>query len=104
MKLAAVLREIEMAAEAITVPELAARLGVAPLEVASMLTALRAAGRVGPPERRQKGTEECAAAGSCSTSCPGAPQCPFTGDVVAELRIVPSQPSVRAHPNPRLAR
>jgi hypothetical protein len=87
MTLAHLVREIERSPGAVTIPELARRLGCGPHRVREMLVALRAAGRVGPEAGRRPGTEECAATGSCRLSCPGPTECPFIVDLGPHLGI-----------------
>ena len=88
MMLAKLLSEIEAAKGPITGLELADGLGVSPAEVAAMLAALRASGRLGPEVRTEPAPQSCAAAGSCSLSCPGPDHCALTVDItVAGLEI-----------------
>lgn len=91
MRLAALVAELRRARGPVTGIELAERLGVAPSEVAAMLDALRASGRLGPGQRPPK--EEpaaCAVGGSCSMSCPGPEECALTVDLnVTGLHIRP---------------
>lgn len=77
MKLAALLREIEKADGPITGLELARRLRVPPAEVAAMLDALRAAGKLAP-EKSPHPVGQCPASASCSLSCPGPEHCALT--------------------------
>jgi len=90
MSLATLLREIETSSGPVTGVELAARMGIPTGQVASMLDALRASGRLGPevrPERSMEG-DSCSSAGSCSLSCPGPDECSLTVDLnVTGLQI-----------------
>ena len=81
MRLARLLSEIEATNGPITGLELADRLAVSPTEVAAMLVALRASGRLGPEVRTEPAAESCAAAGTCSMSCPGPDHCALTVDI-----------------------
>lgn len=81
MRLSALLIEIEQSRGPVTGIELADRLGVGPAEIASMLVALRASGRLGPEIRTKAAPENCAAAGSCSMSCPGPDECSLMIDL-----------------------
>ncbi len=87
MKLAALLREIHRSAGAVTVGELAARLGTTPGTIADMLAALRAAGRIGPEGANQPGTHQCASTGTCGITCSGPDDCPFTVNLGPTLEI-----------------
>lgn len=87
MRLAALLREVEGSSRTLTVADLARRLGESPEVVRSMLAALRAAGRLGPVGSARPGTEKCASAGACKSSCPGPAECPFVVDLGAGLEI-----------------
>jgi hypothetical protein len=91
MSLTALLAEIETSRVPLTGLELASRLGLAPAEVAAMLAALRAAGRLGPEIRPPSGPATCAAAGSCSLACPGPEECGLLVDIkVDSLTIRPA--------------
>ncbi len=79
MRLAALLNEIETAPGPVTGIELALKLGVSPGEVAMMLDALRAAGKLGEGARKE--SESCSSAGSCSMTCPGPDECSLVIDV-----------------------
>ncbi len=86
MRLTTLLREIEASSGPVTGIELAARLGLSPAEVASMLDALRAAGRLGPEQREPM--EHCSSSGSCSMTCPGPDECSLVIDLhVSGLEI-----------------
>jgi hypothetical protein len=78
MTLADLLAEIQRAPGAVTVGDLAARLGTSPAEVRAMLAALRASGRLGPSRGVTPGSEQCSS--SCAVSCPGPAECPFVVD------------------------
>lgn len=68
--------------------ELAARLGISVGEVAAMIDALRASGRLGPEVRDADPVESCSSAGACSLSCPGPDECALTVDLnVSGLEI-----------------
>ena len=71
MRLAALLTEIEQASGPILGIDLARRLGIQTSEVAAMLTALRASGRLGPEVPSGPATADCSSAGACSMTCPG---------------------------------
>ena len=79
MRLAVLLNEIETAPGPVTGIELALKLGVSPGEVAMMLDALRAAGKLGKGARQESGS--CSSAGSCSITCPGPDECALVIDV-----------------------
>lgn len=81
MKLAALLAEIERSSGPIMGIDLARRLGVEPAEVAAMLTALRASGRLGPESSPGPAATECASGGACSMSCPGPGECSLMIDL-----------------------
>lgn len=81
MKLGTLVREIETSRGPVTGIELALRLGIQPAEVAAMLAALRASGRLGPEVRSEPAPSECSSAGACSLSCPGPGDCPLVIDV-----------------------
>ena len=84
--LASLLQEVESARGPITGIELAGRLGVSPGEVAAMLDALRAAGRLGPEQR--KPMDNCGSSTSCSMTCPGPDECSLVIDLnVSGLEI-----------------
>ena len=88
MKLATLITEIERSRGPVTGIELALRLGIQPAEVAAMLAALRASGRLGPEVRSEPAPGECSSAGACSMSCPGPEECPLVIDVsVSGLEI-----------------
>ena len=87
MRLAALLTEIDHSPGAVTVGELARRLDTTPLEIANMLTALRAAGRLGPEGSNEPGTHGCASTGTCGISCSGPDDCPFTVNLGPALEI-----------------
>jgi hypothetical protein len=91
MRLATLLHEIERSSGPVTGIELADRLGVAPVEVAAMLDALRASGRLIPESSHPESRSGCPGVGSCSMSCPGPDQCVLTVQVnVTDLRIRPA--------------
>jgi hypothetical protein len=81
MKLATLITEIERSRGPVTGIELALRLGIQPAEVAAMLSALRASGRLGPAPRSETTPGECSSSGACSMSCPGPGDCPLVIDV-----------------------
>lgn len=81
MKLTALLSEIEQASGPVMGIDLAKRLGVEPAEVAAMLDALRASGRLGPEVSPGPATSECASGGACSMSCPGPGECSLMIDL-----------------------
>lgn len=81
MRLSALLAEIERSRGSVTGIELAARLGVAPATVASMLVALRASGQLGPEIRTEPAPDSCASSGSCSMTCPGPGECSLVIDL-----------------------
>ena len=86
MRLTTLLQEIERSPGPVTGIELATRLDVSPAEVATMLDALRAAGKLGAdmPER----PDTCNAVGSCSMTCPGPDKCSLTVNLqVSSLQI-----------------
>ena len=88
MKLTTLLREIESSSGPVTGFELAARLGVAPGEVARMLDALRAAGKLGTEIPSRSRGDSCASRGSCSMTCPGPDECALVIDLsVSGLQI-----------------
>ena len=91
MRLGALVAEIERARGPITGVELAARLGVTTHQVAAMLDALRASGRIGPEVREPEPMPDtCSSSGSCSMSCPGPDKCALTVDLsVSGLQIRP---------------
>jgi hypothetical protein len=90
MKLMTLLREIERSTGPVTGIELATRMGITTGEVAAMLDALRAAGRIGPEIREHESMDSCASAGSCSMTCPGPDECSLTIDLnVSGLEIRP---------------
>ncbi len=81
MRLAALLNEIEQSSGLVLGVDLARRLGVPPAEVAAMLTALRASGRLGTEVAVAPAMGDCSSAGSCSMSCPGPGECSLVIDV-----------------------
>lgn len=81
MRLAALLTEIEQAAGPVLGIDLAKRLGIEPSEIAAMLTALRAAGRLGPEVASGSAMADCAPGGACSMTCPGPDECSLTMDL-----------------------
>jgi hypothetical protein len=81
MRLAALLDEVARARGPVTGIELADRLGINPTEVADMLMALRASGQLVEEARTEPVPETCAAAGSCSMSCPGPEECALVIDL-----------------------
>ncbi len=87
MRLTDLLDEIDRSPGAVTVPDLARRLGSTPDRVASMLAALRASGRLGPDGEVRPGTEGCACSGSCGAACSGPASCPFVVDLGGTLEI-----------------
>lgn len=88
MRLAALLTELEKAAGPVTGIELADRLGVSTGEVAAMLDALRASGRLAPKASRPPAADPCPSAGACTMSCPGPDHCALTVDLnVTGLQI-----------------
>jgi hypothetical protein len=88
MRLSALLAEIERSRGPVTGIELAAKLGVAPAAVASMLVALRASGQLGPEIRTEPPPDSCASSGSCSMTCPGPGECSLVIDLtVTGLQI-----------------
>jgi predicted transcriptional regulator len=90
MKLAALLREIERSSGPVTGIELAGRMGLSTSQVAAMVDALRAAGRIGPEIRDQQLMGSCSSAGACSMTCPGPDECSLTIDIsVGGLEIRP---------------
>ena len=99
MMLNDLLTEIERSRGAVTVAELAARLGTAPATVEAALGALRASGRLGPEGEATPGTHECASHGSCSLACPGPSECPFTVAMGTLLEIRRHRPDETAEPS-----
>jgi len=87
MKLTELLREIQESPGAVTIPELARRLGSTAETVRAMLIALRAAGRLSPEAGARPGADKCASAASCSVACPGPAGCPFAIDLGSGLRL-----------------
>jgi hypothetical protein len=88
MRLSTLLTEIQQSQGPVTGIELAARLGVTPAEVAAMLAALRASGKIGSAHRTEPAPDNCASAGACSMSCPGPEECSLVMDLnVAGLEI-----------------
>lgn len=93
MRLSALLVELERAAGPVTGIELADRLGVSTVEVAAMLDALRASGRLAP-EPRSPVSGSCPSISACSMNCPGPEKCALTVDVnVTGLQIRSSPPT-----------
>jgi hypothetical protein len=86
MRLTDLLGEIERSPGAVTIPDLAKRLGSTPGTVGAMLTALRASGKLGPDGGAQRGTDGCPS-GSCAVACPGPAGCPFVVDLGGNLEI-----------------
>lgn len=78
MRLRSLLAELEQAPGPITGLELADRLGLTTSQVAAMLDALRAAGRLGPEIRDPQPWDGCSSAASCSMTCPGPNKCALT--------------------------
>jgi hypothetical protein len=88
MRLHALVAALEGANGPVTGIELADRLGITTAEVAAMLVALRASGRLGPERRDPEPTTTCSSSGSCSMKCPGPDNCALTVDLsVTGLRI-----------------
>ncbi len=88
MRLTALLQEIERSPGPVTGIELASRLGITTAEVAGMLDALRAAGRLGAEMADRPRIDTCASSGSCSMSCPGPDKCSLTVNLqVSGLQI-----------------
>ncbi|MDJ0952114.1 MAG: hypothetical protein QNJ81_00415 [Acidimicrobiia bacterium] len=88
MRLAALLSAIEESKGPVTGIDLALRLGVSPREVAAMLDALRASGRLSPEMKPPQPIDECASAGACSMTCPGPEDCSLVIDLsVTSLEI-----------------
>ena len=86
MKLTRLLREIESSSGPVTGNELAGRLGVPPAEIAAMLDALRAAGKLGQEHRESM--DHCLSSGACSMTCPGPDECSLVIDLnVSGLEI-----------------
>ena len=81
MKLAALLTEIERSSGPILGTDLAHRLGVEPAEVAAMLSALKASGRLRPEVTSGPAATDCASSGACSMSCPGPGECSLMIDL-----------------------
>ena len=81
MKLTALLAEIERSSGPVMGIDLARRLGVAPAEVAAMLSALKASGRLGPEVAPGPPATECASGSACSMSCPGPGECSLMIDL-----------------------
>ncbi len=81
MRLAALLAEIERSSGPVMGIDLAKRLGVPPVEVAAMLDALRASGRLGPEVAPAAAPGECSSVGACSMSCPGPGECSLMIDL-----------------------
>lgn len=88
MRLATLLREIERSPGPITGIELADRLDVTTGEVAGMLAALRASGRLGATQDERPPMDTCSSTGSCSMTCPGPDKCSLTANLqVSGLQI-----------------
>jgi len=81
MKLTTLLAEIERSCGPVMGIDLARRLGVSPVEVAAMLDALRASGRLAPEVPGVAATGGCSSAGVCSMSCPGPGECSLMIDL-----------------------
>ena len=81
MKLTALLAEIEQSSGPIMGSDLARCLGVEPAEVAAMLSALQASGRLGPEVSPGPAATECTSSGACSMSCPGPAECSLMIDL-----------------------
>lgn len=78
MRLAALLEQLRSSSGAVTVAELAQELGTSPDDVTAMLSALRAAGKLGPEALGAPGSDACTSSGSCGAGpCPGPSTCPF---------------------------
>ena len=88
MRLTTLLQEIERSKGPVTGIELALRLGLSPAEVATMLDALRAAGKLGAEMESRPEGGACASSGACSMTCPGPDECSLTVNLnVAELQV-----------------
>ncbi len=88
MKLGTLIKEIEAARGPVTGIDLAIRLGIAPGEVAAMLDALRASGRLGTEIGEPETSDNCGSAGACSMTCPGPGECSLVIDLnVTGLQI-----------------
>jgi hypothetical protein len=90
MSLAAVLAELDRGGGPVTGAELAHRLGMTSGEIAPMLAALRAAGRLAP-ERTTRSAGECPPGVGCSGRCPGPQRCPLVvnpGAAALTVRLV----------------
>lgn len=102
MRLTSLLQEIERSPGPVTGIELASRLGITTAEVAGMLDALRAAGRLGAEMAERPQLDSCASSGSCSMTCPGPDECSLTVNLqVSGLQIRPyagSSSRVRSDP------
>ena len=97
MKLTQLLREIERSPGPVTGIELALRLGISPGEVARMLDALRAAGKLRPETPDRPRMDGCASTGSCSLNCPGPDECLLVIKLdVSGLQIRPYEDSSRS--------
>ena len=81
MRLSTLLKEIERSPGPVTGIELATRLGISPSAVASMISALRASGHLGPEIRTENVPDTCSSSGSCSMSCPGPENCSMVIDL-----------------------
>lgn len=78
MRLSSLIDELGRLSGPVTGVELAHRLGISTTEVAAMLDALRASGRLGPEIRKSEPTSGCSSAGPCSMTCPGPDECALT--------------------------
>lgn len=88
MRLSSLIDEVGRLSGPVTGIELAHRLGISTTEVAAMLDALRASGRLGPETRNNELTSGCSSAGACSMTCPGPDECALTVDLnVTGLQI-----------------
>lgn len=81
MMLARLLAEIAAAGRPLTPGELAHRIGATRDEVAGLLAALRAHGRLAPPEAGAGDPGGCAAGGACGKACSGPGECPLVIDL-----------------------
>jgi hypothetical protein len=81
MRLATLLNAIEESGGPVTGIDLAIRLGIGPGEVAAMLDALRASGRLAPEIADSEPMTSCGSAGSCSMTCPGPGECSLVIDL-----------------------
>ena len=78
MRLTTLLQEIERSPGPVTGIELASRLGITTTEVAGMLDALRAAGKLGAETAERPQMDGCSSSGSCSMTCSGPDKCSLT--------------------------